>query len=230
LPARQVAEPEGGPAEVLLDGEELDVPEVGGETKGTATLRVFLSGGINKITVNGDSKELVLDRLRVAPGGGTLVPTVYQAENGTLTGAAKVTTAYPFAAGGKAVTDIGSGKGNALTLDVAAECAGRHALTIRYSNGEQAPSTHYHPDPIARHADLSVNGGPARRILFPTTFHFNSFQDLTIRVTLKKGTNRLTFTAEELPDFDGDTYNEHGQRSSYAPVIDQIAVTPLAAG
>jgi hypothetical protein len=132
---------------VLLDGEELDVPEVGGETKGTATLRVFLSGGINKITVNGDSKELVLDRLRVASGGGTLVPTVYQAENGTLTGAAKVTTAYPFAAGGKAVTDIGSGKGNALTLDVAAECAGRHALTIRYSNGEQAPSTHYHPRP-----------------------------------------------------------------------------------
>lgn len=220
----------GGRAKVLLDGEELDVPQVGGETKGTDTLRVFLSGGINKITVNGDSKELVLDRLRVASGGSTLAPTVYQAENGTLTGAAKVTTAYPFAAGGKAVTDIGAAKANALTLDVAAERAGRHALTIRYSNGEQAPATHYNPDPIARHADLSVNGGPARRILFPTTFHFNSFQDLTIRVTLKQGTNRLTFTAEELPDFDGDTYNEHGQRSSYAPVIDQIAVTPLAAG
>jgi len=45
---------------------------------------------------------------------------------------------------------------------------------------------------------------------------------------LKRGTNRLIFTAEELPDFNGDTYNEYDQRSPYAPVVDRIAVTPLA--
>jgi hypothetical protein len=134
-----------------------------------------------------------------------------------------------FAANGKAVTDIGDGKANALTVDVVAARAGRHALTIRYSNAEQAPATHYNPDPIARHADLSVNGGPARRVLFPTTFHFNNFWDLTVPVTLKKGANRLTFTAEELPDFNGDTYNQYDQRSPYAPVIDRLAVTPMAA-
>lgn len=152
---------------------------------------------------------------------------MYQAEGGTLSGAAKATEAYTFATGGKAVTDIGDGKANALTLDIVAKRAGQHAVTIRYSNAEQAPATHYNPDPIARHADLSVNGEPARQILFPTTFHFNTFRDLTVPVTLKKGTNRLTFTAEELPDFNGDTYNQYDQRSPYAPVIDQVAVTPL---
>jgi hypothetical protein len=203
------------------------VPKVGGGKQGTDDVRLFLSGGINKITITGASRELALDRLRVTPSDGTLVPTVYQAEDGTVSGAAKVTDAYSFASGGKAVTDVGDGKANGLTFDVVAERSGRHALTIRYSNAEQAPATHYNPDPIARHADLSVNGGSARRVLFPTTFHFNNFWDLTVPVTLEKGTNRLTFTAEELPDFNGDTHNQYDQRSPYAPVIDRIAVTPL---
>lgn len=218
----------GGRASLSLNGEKLDVPGIGGAKKGTDTVRMFLSGGINKITVTGDSRELVLDRLQVTPSGGTLPSKVYQAEDGALTGAAKVTEAYTFATGGKAVTDIGDGRANALSLDVVAERSGRHAVTIRYSNAEQAPATHYNPDPIARHADLSVNGGPARRVLFPTTFHFNNFWELTVPVTLKKGTNRLTFTAQELPDFNGDTYNQYDQRSPYAPVIDRVAVTPLA--
>jgi hypothetical protein len=217
----------GGRASLSLNGEKLHVSKVGGSKKGTDRVRMFLSGGINKITVTGASRELMLDRLRVTPSSGALTTKVYQAEDGTLTGAAKVTDAYTFAAAGKAVTDIGDGKANALTLDVVAERSGRHAVTIRYSNAEQAPATHYNPDPIARHADLSVNGGPARRVLFPTTFHFDDFWELTVPLTLKKGTNRLTFTAEELPDFNGDTYNQYDQRSPYAPVIDQIAVTPL---
>ncbi|MET7779838.1 cellulosome protein [Streptomyces sp. NPDC005388] len=217
----------GGKASVSLNGEELSVPEIGGSKKGTDQVPVFLSGGINKITVTGASRELLLDRLRVAPSSGTLATKVYQAEDGRLKGAAKVTDAYTFATGGKAVTDVGEGKQNALTFDVVAGRSGRHAVTIRYSNAEQAPATHYNPDPIARHADLSVNGGPARRVLFPTTFHFDNFWELTVPVTLKKGTNRLSFTSEELPDFNGDTYNQYDQRSPYAPVIDQIAVTPL---
>lgn len=191
-------------------------------------VRAFLSGGISKVTVTGASHGLVLDRLRVAPSSGSSATKVYQAEDGTPSGAAKVTDAYTFAGGGKAVTGIGDGKANALAVDVFAKRAGRHAVTIRYSNAEQAPATHYNPDPITRHADLSVNGGPAKRVLFPTTFHFNAFRELTVPVTLKKGTNHLSFTAEELPDFDGDTYNPYDQRSPYAPVIDQIAVTPLS--
>jgi hypothetical protein len=215
----------GGRAGLALNGEK--VAGIKGDKKGTEQVRVFLSGGINKLVVTGSSGALRLDRLRVVPSGGALQTRVYQAEDGTRTGAAKVTDAYTFASGGKAVTDIGDGRANALAVDVVAQRAGRHAVTIRYSNAEQAPATHYNPDPIARHADLSVNGGAAHRLLFPTTFHFNNFWELTVPVTLKKGTNRLTFTAEELPDFNGDTYNQYDQRSPYAPVIDRIAVTPL---
>jgi hypothetical protein len=100
-------------------------------------------------------------------------------------------------------------------------------VTIRYSNAEQAPATHYNPDPIARHADLSVNGEAARRVLFPTTFHFNNFWNLSIPVTLHQGANTVTFTADTLPGFDGDTSDEYGRRSAHAPVIDQVTVTAL---
>ncbi|QUW83768.1 cellulosome protein [Streptomyces mirabilis] len=200
--------------------------EVGGLDRDGIPL--FLAGGINKLTVTGTSQHLVLDRLCVGPGTGRLGTTVYPAEEGTVTGEATVTGAHTFATGGKAVEGIGRGPDNALTLTVTATRTGRHAVTVRYSNGEQPPATHYNPDPVCRHAELSVNGAPAHRILFPTTFHFNNFWDLTVPVTLNAGTNTLTFTADERPDFDGDTTNAHRQRSAYAPVIDQVAVTPLA--
>ncbi|MGP4048239.1 cellulosome protein [Streptomyces sp. 2A115] len=210
----------GGEGSLKVNGENVGRIEHGG-------VPLFLVGGINKITVTGTSGRLVLDRLRVGPSRGRLKSTVYAAEEGILTGAARV-AAYPFATGGKAVDAIGKGTANALALTVTAASSGRHALTIRYSNGEQPPATHYNPDPVCRHADISVNGANPQRVLFPTTLHFNNFWDLTVPVTLKKGTNTLTFTADELPDFDGDTSNQYQQRSPYAPVIDQVTVTPLA--
>ncbi|ELS51276.1 hypothetical protein [Streptomyces viridochromogenes] len=213
-----------GPGEgaLTVNGEEVGRVEEG-------SLPLFLAGGINKITVTGASERLIVDRLRVAPSRGLLTATAYTAADGALTGTAKV-TAYPYATGGKAVDGIGAGPGNALTLTVTAEHTGRHALTIRYSNGEQAPATHYNPDPICRHADISVNGAEPQRVLFPTTFHFNDFRTLTVPVTLDRGGNTLTFTADELPDFDGRSTNAYGQRSAYAPVIDRVVVTPLAPG
>ena len=56
----------------------------------------------------------------------------------------------------------------------------------------------------------------------------NHFWKLSVPVTLNQGTNTVTFTADELPDFDGHTRNQYGQRSPYAPVIDQVTMTPLA--
>lgn len=189
---------------------------------------LFLMSGINKVTITGTSDQLVLDRLQVGPSRGLLPTSTHPAEEGTTTGSARVTGAHTFATGGKAVDGIGAGPANALTLTVTAERAGRHALTIRYSNGEQAPATHYNPDPVCRHADIAVNGAAPQRVLFPTTFHFNNFHDLSVPVTLDQGINTLTFTADELPDHDGQSRNQYGQRSAYAPVIDRVTVTPLA--
>ncbi|CAM5632426.1 CBM6 domain-containing protein OS=Streptomyces aurantiogriseus OX=66870 GN=GCM10010251_91830 PE=4 SV=1 [Streptomyces aurantiogriseus] len=206
---------------LTINGED-----VGAVREGAVPL--FLAGGINKVTVTGTSERLVVDRLRVGPSRGLLPTTTHQAEDGSLTGTARVTGAFPYATGGKAVDGVGAGPANALTLTVTAERDGRHALTIRYSNGEQAAATHYNPDPVCRHADLHVNGAAPQRLLFPTTFHFNNFADLSVPVTLRRGTNTLTFTADEPLDFDGVTRNPLGQRSPYAPVLDRVTVTPLA--
>ncbi|WSX09256.1 cellulosome protein [Streptomyces sp. NBC_00988] len=210
-----------GEGELTINGENVGIVE-------RSPAPLFLVSGINKVTVTGTSDQLVLDRLRTEPGRGLLPASTHPAEEGTTTGSARVTGAHTFATGGKAVEGIGGGPANALTLTVAAERAGRHALTIRYSNGEQAPATHYNPDPVCRHADIAVNGSVPQRVLFPTTFHFNNFHDLSVPVTLDQGANTLTFTADELPDHDGHSRNQYGQRSAYAPVIDTVTVTRLA--
>ncbi|MFJ9909009.1 cellulosome protein [Streptomyces sp. NPDC101152] len=211
-----------GPGEGVLtvNGEDLGPVRPG-------AVPLFLAGGINKVTVTGTSERLVVDRLRVEPSRGLLPTAVRAAEDAALTGTAKA-TAYPYATGGKAVDGIGAGTENALTLTVTADRPGRHALTIRYSNGEQAPATHYNPDPVCRHADISVNQAAPQRVLFPTTFHFDNFWNLSVPVTLDQGPNTIVLTADELPDFDGLTKNGFGQRSAHAPVIDRITVTPLA--
>ncbi|MGR3874315.1 cellulosome protein [Streptomyces graminifolii] len=219
----------GGEGVRTVDGE--GVRTVGGGDVGIdeqSVVPLFLAAGINKVTVTATSDTLVLDRLRVGPSHGLLPTSTYPAEGGITTGGARVTGAHTFATGGKAVDGIGGGAANALTLTVTAERAGRHTLTIRYSNGEQAPATHYNPDPVCRHADIAVNGGAPQRVLFPTTFHFNNFHTLSVPVTLDEGDNTLTFTADELPDHDGHSRNQYGQRSAYAPVIDTVTVTRLA--
>ncbi|HWK93104.1 MAG TPA: LamG-like jellyroll fold domain-containing protein [Luteimicrobium sp.] len=198
------------------------------------TVPVFLSGGINKVTVTGTGGNLLVDRVRVGASDGRLATTTVQGEDATLSGGAKVAS-YPLADGGKAVTGIGGAPGNdsTATFRVSAKAAGTYAVTVRYSNGEQSVASHYNPDPLARHADVSVNGGDTQRVWFPFTFHDDNFYELTFSATLAKGTNTLTFSSEELPDFDGDTYisdryPDIDLRSSWAPNIDALTVTAFA--
>ncbi|MFI9831532.1 cellulosome protein [Streptomyces sp. NPDC051913] len=219
-----------GEAAVTLAGDGEGVLTVNGEEIDAdphTELPLFLAAGVNKVTVKATSDRMVVDRLSVGPSRRLLPTRTYRAGEGELTGTARV-SAFSYATGGKAVDGVGRGSVNALTLTVTADRPGRHALTIRYANGEQPAGTHYNPDPVCRHADLTVNGDSTRRVLFPTTFHFNNFWQLAVPVTLQQGANTVTFTADELPDFDGTTKNTHGQRSAHAPVIDTVTVTPLA--
>lgn len=218
-----------GRAELTVNGRR--IARIGGSTTG----EVFLSGGINKVSVTGVSGRLHLDRLRVTKTAGTLTPTWYQAESATRTGTAAVAD-YPLADGGKAVTGIGGvpGNDNALTFGVRVRQAGTYALTIRYANPEQSPATHYNPDPLARRAAISVNGGAARQVLFPHTFHADNFWELSVPVRLRPGINKVRFSAAESPDFDGTTYISARYpdlllRSRFAPIIDKVAITPYAA-
>ncbi|MBD9728085.1 LamG-like jellyroll fold domain-containing protein [Streptomyces caniscabiei] len=202
--------------------------------KGGSSVAVSLSGGVNKVTVTGGSSTTLVDRVTVTPTEGVLPTRTYEGKDAELSGSAALSP-LSLATGGTAITGIGGapGNGNTATFTVTADRAGTHALRIRYSNPEQSPATHYNPDPLARHADLTVNGGGTRRVTFPHTFHQNNFWELTVPVRLKKGQNTLTFRSEELPNFDGTTYASDTfpgvlLRSRFAPLIDRITVAPYA--
>jgi hypothetical protein len=202
--------------------------------KGGNSVAVSLSGGVNKVTVTGGPATTLVDRLTVTPTEGTLEPRTYEAQDAELAGSATLIP-LSLATDGTAITGIGGapGNGNTATFTVAADKAGLYALRIRYSNPEQSPATHYNPDPLARHADLTVNGGETRRVGFPHTFHRNNFWEVTVPVRLEKGQNTLSFRSEELPNFDGTTYASDTfpgvlLRSRYAPLIDRITVAPYA--
>ncbi|WP_456284110.1 LamG-like jellyroll fold domain-containing protein [Microbacterium sp. JZ101] len=215
-----------GDGRVAVNGEE--VLDLARSTAGA----VHLAGGINKVTVTG---EATIDGLRVSSGAGMLTATEYQAEDATRSGVAEIVD-LANAEGGKAVSGVGGepGNDNTLSFTVQAEEAGRHAVVVRFSNPEQIPATHYNPNPMARHADISVNGGDPLRVLFVPTFHRNSFWERTIVLDLEAGENTITFAAEEQPNFDGVTYAEDNWpgiplRAQDAPILDRITVSPLAA-
>jgi hypothetical protein len=196
----------------------------------------FLIGGINKITVQGTAGTTLVDRLRVAFDAESLAGTAYEAEDGELAGTAQV-SALTLASGGEAVTGVGGDPGNSNTLtftDVEVPAAGTYAMTVRYSNQEQSPATHYNPDPLARYAHISVNGGEVRKVPFPHSFHQNNFWDLTVFLDLDEGANTIRFSSEEKPNYDGVTYASDDWpdvllRSKYAPNVDKITVTPITA-
>ncbi|MFC4469724.1 LamG-like jellyroll fold domain-containing protein [Streptomyces xiangluensis] len=202
-------------------------------SKGSSSAAVSLTGGVNKVTVTGGSSTTLVDRLQVTPTEGALPARTYEAGDAKLAGSAKLAP-LSLATDGTAITGIGGdpGNGNTATFTVKADRSGLHALRVRYSNPEQSEATHYNPDPLARHADISING-KVQRVSFPHSFHQNNFWELTIPVQLKKGQNKIAFRSEELPNFDGtsyasDTFPGVLLRSRYAPLIDRIAVAPYA--
>ncbi|PWK83809.1 hypothetical protein C8D88_110265 [Lentzea atacamensis] len=212
----------GGLGSVKLDGRNVDGVVVGA---GTRSVPLFLSAGINQLTVTGTIGTLRLDRVRTSAALQP-APVKVEAESGTVTGAARISTGFSFASGGVA-TGVGDGPANALTVNVSATRPGQHMLVVRYANAQESIPTHYNPDPVTRHADVSVNGMTPKRVDFPNTFHGNQFRDLGVPVWLNAGVNTIRFTSKELPNWDGRTYNEYGQRSKYAPEIDYVTVAPV---
>jgi hypothetical protein len=197
---------------------------------GTGAAAVHLAGGINKVRVTGGSGGLVLDRITVGPGEGRLGVVEHQAQDAALAGSVAVEK-LSLADGGAAVSGIGGEPGNRNTLrfDVTVPEAGTYAMVVRYSNPEQSEASHYNPDPLARRADISVNGGTAQPVLFPHTFHANAFAELTVTVDLAVGANTVEFASSEAPNFDGetsasDTWPGILLRSSEAPIVDRIRI------
>jgi hypothetical protein len=200
----------------------------GRETKG----RAFLLGGINKVVLTASGSSAIRGLSVTAENG--LAPHVYEAEDAQVAGTARIGAASR-ASGGRAVFDIGGAPGNGNTLTfpkVTVPRAGTYALTLRFSNEEQAKATHYNPDPLARIARISVNGAAPMLVSAPHSFNANNWWEMTVPVVLKAGANTIRIAGEEQPNWDGRTYASQTWpgvqlRSRYAPNIDRIAITPL---
>ena len=217
----------GGTATLRVNGVDL------ASVSDTTTVPAFLIGGVNKVEVIGESGALALDRVAVGASENVLASQTIEAESGTLSGTAK-TQDLSLASGGEAVVGVGGAPGNDNTLTNTVTVAedGTYAMTVRYSNEEQSPASHYNPDPVARRADISVNGGPVQKVLFPQSYNANQFWELTVEVELKAGANTVRFASEEQTDFRADTYISQryptlGLRSQWAPNLDRLTFTAL---
>lgn len=217
----------GGSATLRVNGVDL------ASVSDTTAVPTFLVGGINKVEVVGASGTVALDRVAVGASENVLASQAIEAESGTLAGSA-TTEGLSLASGGAAVVGVGGapGNGNTLTNTVTVAEAGTYAMTVRYSNEEQSPASHYNPDPVARRADITVNGGPVQKVLFPQSYNANQFWDLTVEVQLKAGENTIRFASEEQTDFHAATYISQrfptlGLRSQWAPNLDRLTFTAL---
>lgn len=229
-----------GTAGVTVNGLPVEIQANGSPGRqSTSAARVYLSAGVNKVVVRSRRGTVALDKLTVTPLTSTDPATshvvTYQAEGGTLTGTASVDNGFSQA-DGAVVKGVGDGPANSVTLTVKALSAGAYAMTMRYANDQELTATHYNPDVMTQQADISVNGAPSTHVNFANTYSWNQFWNLTVPVTLQRGTNTLTFTASQPVNFDGHTVGiittgssgvGAGLRSSSAPNLDQVSLAPF---
>jgi hypothetical protein len=134
--------------------------------------------------------------LEIDSAGSGSSPTSYEAEasNNTLAGGAAVVT-NSICSGGKDVGDVG--KGGTLQFNGISSTGGSHTVTIYYINGDGANRT----------AQMSVNGGTATTVTFPSVGTWTSEQvaSVQVTVTLNSGSsNTILFSNATAwaPDFD----------------------------
>lgn len=132
----------------------------------------------------------------VTPHGSALAFTGYEAESSanTLAGNASVADCSACS-GGKKVGNLYLG-GKLTVNDVVVPKAGTYQVKIAYVSGD------------ARSAAVSVDGGGATNHKFPSTGDWGTVETVSVPLTLKAGSNTITFDSG----------------TSYAPDIDRIDV------
>lgn len=173
--------------------------------------RLFLTEGNNRVTAAPATKSAVrLSSLDATGAGDTKRLASYEAESGTLGGAA-AKTASDYASGGAYVGFLGNGAANDLELTVQAPSAGRYMLIVHYANNQRADGHQYNTNIISRTADIAVGSGAAQRVTFKNTWTWNDYWSVGVPVDLAKGANTLTFS----------------NANSYAPNIDRVQLAPV---
>ncbi|MEE6310438.1 carbohydrate-binding protein [Plantactinospora veratri] len=211
------AAPTGRSIRLRLNGSDLTDVSLPGtadwNTWNTATTKVFLPAGISRLEVNAyaadDRDAINIDHLEIAAATGTV--TSYEAEAGanTLSGTA-ARASNSGASGGQYVGFIGAGSGNTLRFNnVSVPSTGRYRMVVAYANAEVVGDHQYNNNIVDRGADISVNGGAARRVYFRNTLSWSTFRTTVVDVDLVAGANTITFG---------------NSSSGYGPNIDLIRI------
>ncbi|PPS68540.1 cellulosome protein [Streptomyces sp. 46] len=202
----------GGTAALALNGTTVATLANSNGAATTASNRLYLVAGINRIKATPNSGATVtLKDIKVAGSGDTSGVTKIEAESGTLAGAAKVQSNV-WTSGGKDVGYVGNGSANTLTFgNISAPAAGRYALVIHYANNDRSGTGSYNTNVKSRTAQLTVNGGTPATATFRNTYGWSDFWSLGTTISLNAGTNTLKIS----------------NSASYAPDIDYIEVAPV---
>ena len=149
--------------------------------------------------------------------GSTAVPQVIQTQ---------------YASGGKAVEGFRGGKDNKLTLSLTVPQAGDYKLSVFYANNEPAPvmkkqngDNYVHPyntDLVERYMQISVNGGTPQTVYFRNTLAWDTYKNTVVDVSLKEGTNFITFMND-------NSYKFSSVQDDFTPRLDKFAVAPAKA-
>ncbi|WP_165367484.1 CBM35 domain-containing protein [Phytoactinopolyspora endophytica] len=197
----------------------------------TQTERLFLSAGVNRVTVEqAGPAPLRLDGLTAtrASSGPQPVQAV-EAEDAALSGNAAVES-HSHASGGQYVGDVGQGPENRVTLEVEADVAGEHMLVVHYANDERDTGHPYNADIISRPIDISVNDDEPRRHWFKNTWSWGNWWARGVPVTLEAGMNEITLYNDPANSAAAPGCPEPcmpALDSEWAPNLDKFEIAPI---
>ena len=163
-------------------GQLVFPPTANWSTWGSLTTNASLTAGINTIQLkydSGDNGNLNIDSVGVPS---TVTQAVYEAERGTLSGAAVNTNHANYT--GTGFVDTWTAVGNSDTFAVSAATAGSHTVVVRYADGSASTRT----------MSLYANGTKVGQLTFPAVFALGDWDDwstVSATVTLAAGANTV---------------------------------------
>ncbi|MBB6734676.1 DUF4832 domain-containing protein [Cohnella zeiphila] len=189
--------------------------DTGLQAQTTYTYTVKAKDAAGNVSNAGNAVSVTTD---AAGGGGTSVTYEAEASGNTLAGGA-ATASCSACSGGSKVGYVGNNSGTLQFNGVNAPASGTYTLTISYLNGD-----------AARSAQLSVNGGAATSLSFPSTGGWSTVGTVQTSVQLSAGNNTLKLSNASgwAPDFDRIRLNtgSSGGTDTQAPTVPaNVAVT-----
>ncbi|MCO1580404.1 hypothetical protein M8C13_32085 [Crossiella sp. SN42] len=171
---------QAGTLDVRIDGRAVPGLRAERAGEGTSRARVYLPAGISRIEVTAAAELNLRELSTTRAANADSQVHVAEAEQGKLSGTAKV-TGLPAgsgsnATGGGYVSGLGAGAGNTLTLNRPSQFGpGEYVLSVHYANAERNTGHAYNTDVISRWLDITETGGGSRREVYRHNYAWDNF-------------------------------------------------------